>query len=73
MTPLTLQKGAAYECFCSPDELAAIRAGLRAQGSRQGYDGRCRHLSRDEVRRNKDAGRPYVVRFKVRFRVRCGG
>lgn len=64
-----MQNGHAYECFCTPDELAAIRASLRAQGTRQGYDGRCRHLSRDEVRRNKEAGRPYVVRFKVRHPV----
>jgi glutamyl-tRNA synthetase len=55
----------AYECFCTPDELAAIRLSLAKQG-RLGYDGRCRHLSRDDVRARKEAGHPYTIRFKVR-------
>ncbi|CAK9779682.1 glutamyl-tRNA synthetase [Cutaneotrichosporon oleaginosum] len=53
----------AYECFCTPDELAAIRVSLAKKG-RLGYDGRCRHLSRDDVRTRKEAGHPYTIRFK---------
>ncbi|BEJ10951.1 hypothetical protein CspHIS471_0103730 [Cutaneotrichosporon sp. HIS471] len=53
----------AYECFCTPDELAAIRLSLAKRG-RLGYDGRCRHLSRDDVRARKEAGHPYTIRFK---------
>jgi glutamyl-tRNA synthetase len=30
-----------------------------------GYDGRCRHLSRDDVQQRKRAGHKYTVRFKV--------
>lgn len=31
------------------------------------YDGRCRDLTDEEVRRKKEAGQSYVVRFKVRW------
>lgn len=42
-----------------------------------GYDGRCRHLSRDEVQARKREGKKYTVRFKVGssrvlVRDRCG-
>ncbi|GMK56711.1 hypothetical protein CspeluHIS016_0305510 [Cutaneotrichosporon spelunceum] len=57
------RSGNAYECFCTPDELAAIRVSLAKHG-RLGYDGRCRHLSRDDVRARKEAGHPYTIRFK---------
>ncbi|BEI79881.1 hypothetical protein CcaverHIS002_0104100 [Cutaneotrichosporon cavernicola] len=43
----------AYECFCTPDELAAIRLSLAKRG-RLGYDGRCRHLSRDDSKQEKE-------------------
>ncbi|WOO84692.1 Glutamate--tRNA ligase [Vanrija pseudolonga] len=59
-----IDSGHAYECFCSPDDLEAIRASLQQQGHYHGYDGRCRHLSRDDVQQRKRAGHKYVVRFK---------
>ncbi|KAK4688868.1 glutamyl-tRNA synthetase, partial [Tremellales sp. Uapishka_1] len=60
------QTDQAYECFCSPDELSAIRKSLLKQGARHGYDGRCRHFTEEEVGRKKRAGEKYVVRFKAR-------
>ena len=65
LAPLTSQSDNAYECFCSPDELQAIKASLSTTGSRMSYDGRCRHLTEEERSRRKKAGQPYVVRFKV--------
>ncbi|TXT05007.1 hypothetical protein VHUM_03827 [Vanrija humicola] len=59
-----IDSGNAYECFCTPDDLEAIRSSLLKQGHRHGYDGRCRHLSRDDVQQRKRAGHKYVVRFK---------
>ncbi|KAL1407080.1 Glutamate--tRNA ligase mitochondrial [Vanrija albida] len=56
--------GHAYECFCSPDELLAIKSSLKKQGHFHGYDGRCRHLSRDDVQQRKRAGHKHVIRFK---------
>ncbi len=37
-----LASGNAYRCYCSPDELAAMREKARAQGRTRLYDGRCR-------------------------------
>lgn len=51
-----LSEGKAYKCYCSKDELDAMREAQRAEGKKAMYDGRCRH--RGEV----DA--PYVVRFR---------
>jgi glutamyl-tRNA synthetase len=60
-----LDQDQAYECFCSPSELQAIRQGLLKQGHRHAYDGRCRHLSEEDRGRRKRAGHKYVVRYKV--------
>lgn len=61
-----MQKGEAYECFCSVDDLVAIKTALVKSGNHnQGYDGRCRHLSRDDVQQRKRAGHKYTVRLKV--------
>ncbi|KAL7418807.1 Glutamate--tRNA ligase mitochondrial [Cryptotrichosporon argae] len=59
-----LDAGAAYRCFCTPDEAQAIRVALLKQGRRSGYDGQCRHLSDDEVGRRRRAGHKSVIRFK---------
>ena len=58
------QLGQAYECFCSPDELQAIKQGM-GKNSGKNYDGRCSHLTEEDVGRRKKAGHKYVVRFKV--------
>jgi glutamyl-tRNA synthetase len=39
-----LARGAAYGCYCTPEELAARRERARAEGRSTGYDGRCRDL-----------------------------
>ncbi|NLW50387.1 MAG: glutamate--tRNA ligase [Candidatus Brocadiaceae bacterium] len=61
-----LDAGAAYRCFCTPDELAARREQRRKQGGGGfGYDRLCRHLPADLVARKLEAGTPHVVRLKV--------
>ncbi|ODN76145.1 glutamate-tRNA ligase, variant 3 [Cryptococcus amylolentus CBS 6039] len=57
-------KGEAYECFCTPTELEAIKMSLKKQGLMHSYDGRCRHLTEEDVARRKKAGHTYVVRYK---------
>ena len=37
-----LAAGTAYRCYCTPDELDAMREGQRAQGEKTHYDGRWR-------------------------------
>jgi glutamyl-tRNA synthetase len=60
-----LASGHAYRCFCTEDRIAAARLEQKARGLSTGYDGLCRDLSPDEVRRNLDAGLPCVIRLKV--------
>ncbi len=37
-----LEKGVAYWCHCSPEEVDAMREAARAKGEKPRYDGRCR-------------------------------
>src|SRR5487761_366168 len=40
-----IASGHAYRCYCTPDELAAMRDRARAEGRTVLYDGRCRDLA----------------------------
>jgi len=53
-----LKRGFAYRCYCSPDELAAMREEQRARGEDPRYDGRCRE------RRASRQGVDPVIRFR---------
>lgn len=59
-------EGTAYPCFCTPEQLAADREAAQARKDPfQGYQRRCRDLSREEAQARIDAGEPYVLRIKV--------
>jgi len=60
-----VETGHAYRCFCTPERLAEMRAAMQARKQPPMYDGRCRDLPPDEVRRRLDAGERAVVRLKV--------
>ncbi|MDX8401805.1 MAG: glutamate--tRNA ligase [Mariprofundaceae bacterium] len=53
-----LEKGLAYRCWCTREELDAMREAQRAAGRKPMYDGRCRH------RADQPLDRPHVVRFR---------
>lgn len=58
--------GRAYPCFCTTEQLAQDRAEAQARKDPfQGYQRRCRDLSREEAQARIDAGEPYVLRIKV--------
>ena len=58
--------GRAYPCFCTTEQLAADRAAAQARKDPfQGYQRRCRDLSREEAQARIDTGEPYVLRIKV--------
>ena len=63
-----VQEGKAYPCFCTADELAAIREEQENGGAAiTGYFGKwakCRDLGFDEQKRRIEAGEPYVLRFR---------
>jgi len=53
-----IKDGNAYRCYCSKDELDAMREAQRADGRKPMYDGRCRH------RADEPTEQPYVIRFR---------
>lgn len=60
-----LEKGCAYKCFCTKEELDAKREAALAAKKPLGYDKTCRNLTAEEVAAKEAAGIPSVVRFKV--------
>ncbi|HEY7234135.1 MAG TPA: glutamate--tRNA ligase [Gemmatimonadaceae bacterium] len=60
-----LDRGAAYRCFCTPDEIDARRREAEAAGDAFRYDRRCDRLPADDVARRVAAGAPFVLRFRV--------
>lgn len=63
-----LEKGKAYRCYCTPEELEEGRKRSLAKGVPPKYDGRCRNLKPEEMRALTDAGRPASWRFRVEAR-----
>jgi glutamyl-tRNA synthetase len=56
-------QGAAYRCYCTPEELEERRAQARARGEPPGYDGRCRTLTAEQRAAHEAEGRPFAWRF----------
>ncbi|MBF7082827.1 glutamate--tRNA ligase [Desulfallas sp. Bu1-1] len=62
---LLLEKGLAYRCYCSEEELAVQREAQLAAGEMVRYTGKCRDLSPEDCERLEREGRKPVIRFKV--------
>jgi glutamyl-tRNA synthetase len=62
---LLLANGTAYRCFCTAEELDAVRKQQMAAKLPPRYPGTCRHLSAATVEANLAAGKPFVVRMVV--------
>ena len=58
-----IEKGAAYYCFCTKEELDERRAAAEARGEVFKYDKHCLNLSKEEVQAKLEAGTPYVIRM----------
>jgi glutamyl-tRNA synthetase len=55
----------AYHCYCSPEELEAVREEQRKANVAPGYNGHCRDLSADQIAAYKAQGREAVVRMRM--------
>lgn len=66
-----VEKGQAYKCFCTPQDLEEMRLVALKQGGRQGYDRRCRNLSAQEIKDKESQGLPFVIRMKVPLTGEC--
>ena len=60
-----LESGNAYHCYCTPDELEAIRTEARAAKSTRSYDGRCRELTQEKIEGYIADNRKPTVRIKM--------
>lgn len=62
-----VERGLAYPCFCTEEELDKVRAKQEEDKILTGYYGEyaaCRNLSYEEVEANIKAGKPYVLRLR---------
>jgi glutamyl-tRNA synthetase len=60
-----LEAGNAFKCFCTPEELEAMREAQRAAKQPPHYDGTCLRLTQEDVAKLEAEGKPYVVRLKI--------
>ena len=64
---MLVEKGMAYPCFCTEEDLEATHKAQEEEKSNFGYFGKwakCRDLSFEEIKANIDAGKSFVLRFK---------
>lgn len=62
-----IKRGLAYPCFCTEEELAAVKERQTAEQVLTGYYGRyasCRNLTYEQVEENIKAGKPFVIRLR---------
>ncbi|NCO75573.1 MAG: glutamate--tRNA ligase [Cyanobacteria bacterium] len=60
-----LDKGLAYPCYCTSEELEAMRETQKANNQAPRYDNRHRHLSLEDIAKFESEGRKPVIRFKI--------
>jgi glutamyl-tRNA synthetase len=60
-----VESGSAYECYCTPERLDAMRNRQREQKLPPGYDGLCRTDQGRAGAKAEAGGRPPVVRFRA--------
>lgn len=60
-----LEKGLAYRCYCTPEELDAMREAQKANNEAPRYDNRHRHLTPEQQAQFEAEGRQAVIRFKI--------
>jgi glutamyl-tRNA synthetase len=60
-----LDQGLAYRAYDTPEELEAMRQGMKDQGQAPRYNNGHRHLTAEQRAAFEAAGRPAVIRFKI--------
>ncbi|MEH7442750.1 glutamate--tRNA ligase [Bacillus sp. JJ1122] len=59
------EKGLAYKCYCTEEELEAEREEQAARNETPHYSGKCRHLTKEQQEQFEKEGRQPSLRFKV--------
>ncbi len=60
-----LEANMAYKCFCTTEELDTEAQRQKENGEIPRYSGKCRNLSKEQIKAYEDEGRDYTIRFKV--------
>ncbi|AKP45498.1 glutamate--tRNA ligase [Bacillus smithii] len=60
-----LDRGLAYKCYCTEEELEAERKAQLARGETPRYSGKCRHLTKEQQKALEAEGRQPSIRFRV--------
>ena len=60
-----IEKGNAFYCFCSREELDAVRKEQKKRGEQARYAGPCRNYTKEEAKARVEAGEEHVIRFKM--------
>lgn len=60
-----LGEGKAYRCFCTQEELDLQRQEAKEKGEFQGYTGKCRDLTEDQIKEYEAQGRKSVLRLRI--------
>jgi nondiscriminating glutamyl-tRNA synthetase len=60
-----LEKGLAYKCYCTEEDLEKEREEQMARNETPQYSGKCRHLTTEQQQQLEEEGRKPSIRFKV--------
>lgn len=60
-----IEKGCAYECFCTPEELEAEKEEAQKNKVAHVYSGRCRNLTEEQKEELRKQGKKPAIRFHV--------
>jgi glutamyl-tRNA synthetase len=60
-----IDQGLAYPCYCTSEELEAMRETQKSKGQAPGYDNRHRNLTTEDRQAYEAEGRKPVIRFKI--------
>jgi len=60
-----LEKGLAYKCYCTPEELEEMRTQAAKEHRPPRYPGKCRNLTKEQQAELEAQGKKYVIRFKM--------
>jgi glutamyl-tRNA synthetase len=60
-----LEKGMAYRCFCTSEDLSKMRDEQKAKGLDTKYNGHCRNLTEKEINEHLESKDSFVIRLKI--------
>src|ERR1019366_6120153 len=60
-----LKEGKAYPCYCTKDEIEAMRRLAQLEKRPPRYNGRCRTLTEKQKSDFKTEGKPFSIRFRM--------